>query len=198
MRIVEGPNAGLGAGSWRVWTSGNDIYVASLGLINTIKASLHKSGSWRVAYTHEHMTGPNPLWDESRDRAVWKFAPPAFVDGVQDAFVIAAWRNALCPCDSSADDTVVVLEDRWDVLTGVRLVVTQPGVPAPRPDALVYDDPLGLADGRSVWLEVFQDPAPGGEPETVPDGQMVRVLSPENDAVPCPGFLIVAVRVDTN
>lgn len=123
---------------WRVWTSGNDIYLASLSLINTIKASPHQSGKWRVAYTQEHMTGPNPLWDDDRDRALWKFSSPPFVDGVQNAFVIAAWRNALRPCDSSADDTVVVLEDRWDVLTGVKLVVTSPGHATPRPDALVY------------------------------------------------------------
>lgn len=198
LQIVEGPNAGLGAGSWRVWTSGNDIYVASLTLISTIKASLHQSGRWRVAYTHEHMTGPNPLWGNDRDRAVWKFAAPAFVDGAQDAFVIATWRNALRPCNSSADDTIVVLDDRWDVLTGVKLVVTKPGIDAPRPDALVYDEPLVVPDGRRVWLEVFEDPAPGGHAEPVSDGQMVRVLTPESDAVPCPGFLVVAVRVDAS
>lgn len=99
LKIVGGPNAGLGAASWRIWTNKDDVYVAAADLAGTIKASLHASGRWRVAYTTEHMSEDQPLWDAALDRAVWTFSAPLFVDGVQDAFVVAAMRCARAPCN---------------------------------------------------------------------------------------------------
>ncbi|QIK65616.1 hypothetical protein G7072_04035 [Nocardioides sp. HDW12B] len=193
LRIVEGANAGLGAGSWRLWVHKNDVYVAAAEQADTIKASLHESGRWRVAYTSEHMAQDKPLW-RSADRAAWKFDAPPVVDGVQSAFVIATVRAALTPCQVDARETVVALDDRWDRLTGVEVVITEPHI-AFDSDRLVFPTPLPLTNGRLVWLTTFHQTIRATTPEPAPAGQMVRVLTPSRDAVSCPGYLIVGVNV---
>lgn len=35
---------------WRVWAAGNEVYITVMGLNKTQKLSLHKSGTWRMAY----------------------------------------------------------------------------------------------------------------------------------------------------
>jgi len=130
LQITEGPNAGLGAGPWRLWVHRDDIYLAAAGQVDTIKVSLHHSGKWRVAYTTEHMSNDRPLWNKTTDRAPWKFAAPPFVEGVQEAFVVATVRAALRPVESDGRDAVVPVVDRWDRLTGVRVIVTQSSCPS--------------------------------------------------------------------
>lgn len=195
-QIVDGPNAGLGGGSWRIWTNQDDIYVASLNLADTIKASLHPSGRWRVAYTEKHMRSDRPLWAKDRDRAVWKFSAPPFEDGVQSAFVVAVARGALRPSTPGAKDAIVPVPDEWDVLSGVKLSVTQPGIPSPVSDSLVFAEPRRLANGNRVWLSAFYDHTDPQEPERVPDSQLVAMLTPDEDDVACPGFMLRGVNID--
>jgi hypothetical protein len=195
LQISEGPNTGLGAGPWRLWVHKDDIYIAAAGQVDTIKVSLHQSGRWRVAYTTEHMSGGRPLWNKTADRAPWKFAAPPFVDGVQEAFVVATVRAALRPVESDGRDAVVPVEDRWDRLTGVRLIVTDPQVEVVPPEKLVFRQPLQLDSGRLVWLRAFDEEVQSTEPEPVPVGQLIRVLTPEANDVSCPGYLVVGVNV---
>lgn len=142
---------------------------------NIIKASLHVSGRWRVAYTSEHMSGDQPLWDVSQDRAVWRFPAPPFIDDVQAAFAIATWRNALRPCTLQPGETLVEIADRWDVLSGVKLMVTEPDKACPIPETLVFDVPLVLSNGRRLWLNRFEDGVAPASPEPVPAGQLIRL-----------------------
>jgi hypothetical protein len=72
------------------------------------------------------MAADRPLWNKAADRAPWKFAAPTFVDGVQEAFVVATVRAAARPVESGSRDAMVPVEDRWDRLTGVRVLVTDP------------------------------------------------------------------------
>jgi hypothetical protein len=115
LQITDGPNSGLGAGPWRLWVHRDDIYLAATGQEDTIKVSLHESGKWRVAYTAEHMAGEHLLWSRTADRAAWKFAAPPFIDGVQEAFVVATVRAALTRVELDGRESVVAIEDRWDV-----------------------------------------------------------------------------------
>jgi len=195
LQITEGPNAGLGAGPWRLWVHRDDIYLAAAGQVDTIKVSLHHSGKWRVAYTTEHMSNDRPLWNKTTDRAPWKFAAPPFVEGVQEAFVVATVRAALRPVESDDRDAVVPVVDRWDRLTGVRVIVTDPHVQVVPPEKLVFQEPLQLDSGRLVWLRGFDEEVQPIKPEPVPVGQLIRVLTPEADEVSCPGYLVVGVNV---
>lgn len=193
-RITEGPNKGLGGGSWRVWSHGDDVYVAGAALANIVKVSLHASGRWRVAYTVEHMASDDPLWPRDADRAAWKFEAPPFVDGVQEAFVVAVARGAARPSDVDEREQVVSIEDRWDRLTGVQVVVTEPSVDV-TPERLVFPQPLQLKNGRLVWLLSFYQDVPLQDPAPVPAAQAVRVLTPGRNDVSCPGYLLVGVNI---
>ena len=195
LQITDGSNAGLGAGPWRLWVHKDDIYLAATGQEDTIKVSLHESGKWRVAYTAEHMTGEHPLWSRTADRAAWKFDAPPFVDGVQEAFVVATVRPALTRVELDGREAVVAIEDRWDRLTGVRVIVTEPHIQVIPADKLVFDEPIGLASGRLVWLRAFDEEVEAVEPEPVPVGQLIRVLTPETNDVSIPGYLVVGVNV---
>lgn len=195
LSILEGPNAGLGAGPWRLWVHGDEIYVAASSQERTIKVSLHGSGKWRVAYTAEHMAGDNPLWSRTSDRAPWKFDAPDFIDGVQEAFVIATVRAALRPVDLDGREAVIPVEDRWDRLSGIRIVVTEPHIQVAPPERLVFEQPLLLSSGRLVWLCRFTQNIEAVEPQPVPVGQMIRVMRPATDAVSCPGYLVVGLNI---
>ncbi|MCR1782205.1 hypothetical protein KVF89_06645 [Nocardioides carbamazepini] len=194
LRIVDGPNAGLGAGSWRLWVHRDEVYISAANQINTIKVSLHDSDKWRVAYTAEHMAQEQPLWSRKADRAPWKFDAPPFVDGVQEAFVVAAVRAALTPNDVDERETVVAIEDRWDRVSGVRIIISEPNI-AVAARELVFPAPLTLKNGRLVWLSSFQEPVDAIEPEPVPAGSLVRVLTPKTNGVSCPGYLLVGVNL---
>lgn len=79
------------------------------------------------------------------------------------------------------------------MLTGVCLVVTDPGVEGPDEECLVFKEPLHLGNGRRVWLRVFEDPLDEGTPEPVPLSSLVKFLDyPE---VACPGFMLVGLNV---
>lgn len=193
MQIVEGPNLGLGAGSWRLWVHHDDIYLAGAQLADTVKVSLHSSGRWRVAYTAEHVNQERPLWT-GPDRAAWKFASTPFVDGVQEAFVIAAARASCKASTPDPRETIVPIADRWDRICGVRVVVTEPEVVV-APDRLVFPTPLRLSNGRLVWLLAFEQHVPATEPEPVPAAQVIRVMTPETDDVSCPGYLLIGANL---
>jgi hypothetical protein len=87
------------------------------------------------------------------------------------------------------------VQDRWDRLTGVRVIVTDPHVQVVPPERLVFHQPLQLDSGRLVWLQAFDEAVQSVEPQRVPIGQLIRVLTPEADDVSCPGYLVVGVNV---
>lgn len=100
--ITQGPNAGLGCGGWRIWTHGEDTYIAAKG--NPWKASLHSDASWRVAVTSEHVTsGKLPIVPGGRATS-WEFEPTRFEHGGRMAFAIAVPRNSLIPITLSPVD----------------------------------------------------------------------------------------------
>lgn len=130
-----------------------------------------------MAYTEEHMAHDRPLWP-GPDRAAWKFAVPSFVDGVQEAFVVAAVRSALTRCEPGPHETVVPIADAWDRLTGVQVLVTEVHVKVVPPSRHVFEEPFTLDNGRLVRLMSFEQPMPLVEPQSVPAGQMVRAWHP--------------------
>lgn len=70
-RFAVGPSNGLTSNSWRVWNSGQDVYIACRDNAREIKASLHRSGRWRFGFTEEAvkqrpdlvLTGADRAWD---------------------------------------------------------------------------------------------------------------------------------------
>lgn len=108
---------------------------------------------------------------------------------------MATVRAALRPVESDGRDAVVPVEDRWDRLTGARLIVTEPHVEVIPTEKLVFRQPLELDSGRLVWLCAFDEEIQLTEPGPMPVGQLIRVLTPEANDVSCPGYLVVGLNV---
>jgi hypothetical protein len=67
---IDGPRSNV----WRLWSKGNDVYLASGGLGGVSKFSFHESGRCRIAFTKEHGT-PEVLADRAINKW-WRAATP--------------------------------------------------------------------------------------------------------------------------
>jgi hypothetical protein len=192
--IPAGPNAGLTSGSWRVWTNGEDTYIAAAALGHMWKASLHGDIAWRIAVTSENVLSDDPVLPSWHDRAPWKFAPTKFAEGRRLAFAIGVLRGALGPYPLDVKDLHIAVDDRWDQVTVGYIWMTEPGVDLGQVSRLV-GDPLSLASGRRVWLVAGTEEIPGGEPEPQAAGSMIEPRLPETHEVSAPGFLVRGVHL---
>lgn len=88
LRFAVGSPSGPQSGIWQVWANPKgDVYVAGRLVGHHFKASLHRTGRWRVGYTEAQARrlGLPP----SVDRAILKWtAPPEFAPGVRRAFAV--------------------------------------------------------------------------------------------------------------
>lgn len=87
------------------------------------------------------------------------------------------------------------MEHRWDTLTGVRFLITDVHIVVVPHESLVVDQPLELPSGRLLCLQSFQESIPTREPAPVPAGQLIKVLTPEQNEVSCLGYLVVGLNV---
>src|SRR5688572_7046290 len=86
------------AATWKLWTEtsgGNsEVYLACRALGGPLKASLHQSGNWHIAYSQrtfeQRVQGTNPKFI---DRFIEKWPrPPEMVPGVTLAFrIVTPW-----------------------------------------------------------------------------------------------------------
>ena len=190
--IVDGPNAGLTSGSWRVWVRNEDTYIAPAALGGIWKCSLHGDVAWQWAATKEHMDSPNPVW-RGPDRAPWKFVPTAMVDGGRLAFAICTFRHALLPGELDPRDIHIRVDDRWDQVTLACVWMTEPGVSLT--DDRLIGGPLTLASGRQVWVTAKTEPLPGGTPEAQAIASMLEPAVPGADDVTAPGVFHRGVHI---
>lgn len=193
-RVTDGLGAGLCCGGWRLWTHAEDTYLTAASLGDTWKVSLHGDDWWASSVTAENARRPDTVLPAGHDRAMWRFTPTPFVEGRRLAFAVGVFRHALRAEPPDSRETVVVVPDRWDVLTLALVRMTEPDV-APDPGWHVLGGPLPLASGRRVWLTASHKGISPGEPEPVPDGVMVEPVSLETHGVASPGWLVKGVRV---
>ena len=94
-------SSGNRAATWKLWTefgSGNsELYLANRSLGGTLKASLHQSGSWHIAYSQktfeEQVEGTIPKF---KDRFIEKWPRPnEIASGITLAFRIVTPSSAL-------------------------------------------------------------------------------------------------------
>jgi len=190
--IAEGPNAGLTSGSWRVWVSKEDTYIAAAEIGGMWKCSLHGDDAWQWAITQEEAASDDPVW-VGADRAPWKYKPPPFLNGHRLAFVICTFRHALLPRDIDPHDVHIRVEDRWDQVTLACIRMTEPGFTVS--DDRIIGGPLALASGRQVWVTAKTEPLPGGEPEPQAISSMLEPAIPGAHDVAAPGVFHRGVHV---
>jgi len=74
-RVAIGTPGGLSGNSWRIWTSGQDTYIACRDNFREFKVSLHASGIWRVAFTTEALNQRPELELPDGDRVLQRYTP---------------------------------------------------------------------------------------------------------------------------
>lgn len=84
LRFAISDGSGLRAATWRLWTPSRkaDIYLTCRTLGGALKASMHESGSWHLAYTQEtfeqRVDGTSPT---QTDRFIERWLRPAPIRG---------------------------------------------------------------------------------------------------------------------
>jgi len=120
VRVAVGTDFGPRSAVWRIWTSGDEVYVSPRSLASTMKTSLHSSGLFRHAFTDEAKSA----WIPDGDRAWFKWDEPAeFADGARLLLEIVVPTN-----DLTVPSTEPPAEDK----TKIRLID-----PAPPPSGQV-------------------------------------------------------------
>ena len=193
--ITRGPNAGLGCGGWRIWTNNEDTYITATSVGGIWKASLHGDVSWRVAPTKENDESGEPILQDGHRNAPWEFKPTEFSGGERLAFVIAVSRNSLIrQAVDPSRETIIEVADRWDRLTALYVRMTEPAV-ALDPLYAVVGGPLPLINGRQVWVTTGEEVIDPYDPEPAPVSLMIQPVSPQNDGVSAPGFVVRGVNI---
>jgi hypothetical protein len=92
--------AGFRSATWKCWTpSGKeDVYLSCREMGGTLKASLHESGAWHVAFENKFFHQKVRQEDKNeKGRFLDKWcAPPPIAPGVRLAFRIVTPRSSVC------------------------------------------------------------------------------------------------------
>ncbi len=187
-RLVDGAQAGLSCGGWRVWTHSEDTYITAKPLGDTWKVSLHADDWWATAVTSENAQREDGILPASLPRSAWRFQPTELVDGSRIAFGIGVFRHALREEPIDRTETVISVPDRWDLLSLALVRMTEPGVDA-HPDWTLVGGPQLLASGRRVWVTSSFEQIDPADPEPVAPGTMIEPVTPETHGVASPGWL---------
>ena len=78
LRFAVGTPTEYRSAVWRLWVQGNDIYLAARTTVSLIKLSLHRSGTWRLAWTESSGIRARHSADRVEER--WE-RPPEFRSG---------------------------------------------------------------------------------------------------------------------
>jgi hypothetical protein len=162
IRFGISDGSGRRAATWRVWTptAKSDVYLSCRALGGTLKASLHQSGSWHVAYSQkayeEYVEGTAPKQD---DRYLEKWPrPKPIAEGVTLAYRIVTPHSAITSPIGEADRKVSwVINCPPNRATEIDIMIISPTIPItgwPGKNTM-GTKPIGsytLSNGETVWV----------------------------------------------
>lgn len=125
------------AATWKLWTETagdkSEVYLACRSLGGTLKASLHDSGRWHIAYTQSaferYVKGANP---KHADRFIDKWPRPhEFAPGITLAFrIVTPWSAVTNLIDGSKSKGVIWLPNAPEPkATEINILFTAPTTP---------------------------------------------------------------------
>lgn len=95
-RFAVGSWDGLSSNSWRVFNSGDDVYLACRDNYEEVKWSLHASGRWRMGFTERGFQSTAHLHEPDADRAWFKWdRPEDFAPGLIPALALDFYTSEL-------------------------------------------------------------------------------------------------------
>jgi len=132
--IADG--SGRRASTWKCWiqtTAGKleeDVYLLCRSLGGALKASLHQSGAWHIAYSEEFFAdNVDAFADRPSGRFIDKWRPSEIAPGVILAFrIITPFSAVNIPIASLNDDIVWIPVSSPDGAIEIDIFITSPHV----------------------------------------------------------------------
>ncbi len=175
----EGPRSTV----WRLWASGDHVYISSRLYGDTIKASLHKSGKWRWGFTEEYTARENSLLPAGADRALHKWGrPPERFPGITSAFEIIVPSTELAmPRHPLSEEAARKYTSKvhWvsapssEMEAHFRVLFTASDSPTTVTNKVIWQHEL--TDGETVSLIVYEQPMTDGNKAYLASGKR-RIL----------------------
>lgn len=152
------------AATWKLWTEAasgkSEVYLACRSLGGTLKASLHESGKWHIAYSQrafeENVRGAIPKFE---DRFIEKWPRPSEIaPGITLAFrIVTPWSAVTNVLEESNSQRVIWLPNAPEPkATEIDILMTQPttpvtGWPGKRSMGTSLIGSIPLENGETVW-----------------------------------------------
>jgi hypothetical protein len=161
--------AGHRAATWKCWSpaANENVYVSCRELHGALKASLHESGSWHIAYDGKFFDSavrPEDKTEKRRFIDKWQ-VPKPIAPGLVLAFrIVTPWSSVSTPCDNMPEVFYVpkpaegkAIEFDLFIIEPTTLVSGWPGKNSMN-TSLVGS--YALPSGRSVWVVYWEIPTP--------------------------------------
>lgn len=195
LRFGVSNGEGFRGATWRLWTvtTGGkfDVYLACRALGATLKASLHQSGQWHIAYsaeTFENQVKGAIQQHCNRFIETWP-RPPEIAPGLTLAYVIVTPSSAVTvPIDPAKDKKITWIPNpAAPEATEIAIFIAKPGTnfepgdwPAKHSMGTTLIGSFPLANGETVWAVWRYIPLPNFETAGPGIGQFYKG-NDEND-----------------
>jgi hypothetical protein len=172
LRFGINDGSGHRAATWKLWTetSGkkSEIYLACRSLGGSLKASLHESGAWHVAFTKEAFEREVRDAIPEKGRFIEKWPRPAeTAPGMTLAFrIVTPWSAATIPLEQSGFKDVLWLPPADEPnATEIDIFIVKPttvvsGWPGKRSMSTSLIGSIPLENGETVWAVYWVVPVP--------------------------------------
>lgn len=152
------------ASTWKLWApigvKKSDVYLTCRALGGKLKASLHQSGKWRIAYTPETFRQEvEGTTAKNRDRVIEKWPrPKPIAKGVTLAYRIITPSSAVTSAiGKTRGDIIWIANAPIPKATEIDIIITAPntlatGWPGKRLMGTSLIGSLKLENGETVWV----------------------------------------------
>ena len=159
--IIDG--RGRRASTWKCWThtgtGKSDVYLTCRSLGGALKASLHQSGKWHIAYSKEFFTdNPEAFADRPTGRFIDKWRPNEIAPGLILAFrIIAPYSAVNIPIASLNNDVVWIRVPPIGGAIEIDIFITSPQTfvsswPGKNSMNTNLVDSMLLVSGETIWI----------------------------------------------
>lgn len=193
IRFGVSNGAGLRAATWKLWTVTTDgkfdVYLACRQLGGSMKASMHESGQWHIAYTKQTFeTKVQGAIAQAKDRFIEKWTrPPEIAPGVTAAFrIVTPWTAVKTAIEAADVNKVTWLPKAPEghaaeiyvfILKPCTEVSDCPGAKSMGMKAI---GSFALVNGETVWAVWRHIPMPEIKTAGPGVGQFFKGMSMEN------------------
>jgi hypothetical protein len=172
--------AGLRAATWKCWSphGKEDVYLTCRELEGVLKASLHESGSWHIAYNNkffDEKVRQEDKTEKGRFLKKWK-APPPIAPGTQLAVRIVTPYGSVCTPHNDIPNIIQIPNPAEGNAVEIDLLIIEPTVNLipewPGKDNMNTSlvGSFQLPSGRTVWVVYWEIPIPTSQKQLT--GQM--------------------------